>query len=168
MPTIWRIVPQHRAKNAFDGEGARLFGGRWNSRGTRMVYCSESRALAALETLVHLTPENIDRRLQLLGIAIDPDLIEVWPARKLPVHWREPMVSAANKKLGDDWIRSGRSAVLQIPSVIIPEENNFLLNPAHPALAHSRITQTADFSFDGRLRTRSKITSHFAGSRTTE
>jgi RES domain-containing protein len=152
MPTIWRIVPLHRAETAFDGEGARLFGGRWNSRGTRMVYCSESRALAILETLVHLTPANIHRRLSLLGVEIDPELIEVLPEKKLPPDWRAPMASAANKKVGDDWVRSGRSAVLQISSAIIPEENNFLLNPAHPALTDVRILRKTDFSFDGRLR----------------
>lgn len=88
MPTVWRIVPEHRADLAFDGEGARLFGGRWNSRGTRIVYCSETGALAALETLVHLTPETIDRRLSLFGVEIAEDLIEILPPKKIPGDWR--------------------------------------------------------------------------------
>ena len=151
MPIIWRIVPAHRTATAFDGEGARLFGGRWNSPGTRIVYCSESRALAALEMLVHLTHGTIRQRLRLMGTEIDESHIEVLPARNLPPQWRSPIIRATNKKLGDEWVRSGRSAVLRIPSAIIPEENNYLLNPAHPALANVRIASAADFNFDGRL-----------------
>lgn len=151
MPTVWRIVPEHRADLAFDGEGARLFGGRWNSRGTRIVYCSETGALAALETLVHLTPETIDRRLSLFGVEIAEDLIEILPPKKIPGDWRAPIIPAAGKNVGDDWVRGGRAAVLRIPSVIIPEEYNYLLNPAHPRLARLRITHKADFFFDGRL-----------------
>lgn len=151
MPTVWRIVPEHRAANAFDGEGARLFGGRWNSPGTRMVYTSDSRALAALEILIHLTPPTMTRPLHLIGVEIEPDWIETIPNRKLPRHWASAIISPANKQLGDEWIRSARSPVLRIPSVIIPEENNFLFNPSHPALAHLHLVRGTTFSLDPRL-----------------
>lgn len=154
MPTVWRIVPEHRAETAFDGEGARLFGGRWNSRGTRMVYCSESRALAALEILVHLTPQTIGRRLRLLGVELEEELIAIWPQKKLPPDWRAPSIPAANRKVGDQWTRQGQSAVLKIPSAVIPEEFTYLLNPNHPRLAPLRVTQESDFALDGRLLAR--------------
>jgi RES domain-containing protein len=151
MPTVWRIVPEHRAANAFDGEGARLFGGRWNSPGTRMVYTSDSRALAALEILIHLTPPTMTHPLHLIGVEIEPDWIETIPNRKLPRQWTSAIISPATKQLGDEWIRSARSPVLRIPSVIIPQEDNFLLNPSHPALAHLHLVRGTIFSPDPRL-----------------
>jgi RES domain-containing protein len=151
MPTVWRIVPQLRSATAFDGEGARRFGGRWNSHGTRMVYTSDSRALAALETLVHLTPQTLGRHLQLIGVELNIDMIEELPEKKLPRGWHAPVIPAANKQVGDDWIRSGRSLALKIPSAVIREENNFLLNPAHPDFPRLRIGPPTDFSFDPRV-----------------
>lgn len=151
MPTVWRIVPEHRAATAFDGEGARLFGGRWNSPGTRMVYTSESRSLAALEMLVHLPPGTIGRRWRLLGVELAPDWIETIPATRLPDGWRSPVIPAVNKDFGDAWVREARAPVLRIPSVIIPEEYNYLLNPTHPALASLMVVSQTPFAFDPRI-----------------
>lgn len=151
MATLWRIVPEHRAPNAFDGEGARLFGGRWNSRGIRIVYTSGSRALAALEVLVHLTPETLRRRYSVIGMEISDRFIETWPAKKLPADWRSTMIPLATRKLGDEWVRGARSAVLRIPSTIIPEEANFLINPGHPDVAPLRPADPEFFTFDPRL-----------------
>lgn len=151
MLTVWRIIPEHRAESAFDGEGARLFGGRWNSPGHRVVYTAESRALAALEILIHLTPQSMKRPLQLIGVEIRPDWIEAIPPKKLPRDWRAPIPPTADKHLGDEWIRSARSPVLQVPSAVIPEECNYLLNPNHPALANLRVAPGVPFAFDPRL-----------------
>jgi RES domain-containing protein len=151
MPVAWRIVPSHRAVNALDGEGARLFGGRWNSPGGRMVYTSGNRALAALEILVHLTPETRGRLYSLIPVEIADDLIEPWPENRLPNDWRDPIVGAQCQHLGDEWIRSGRSAVAKVPSAIIPEEPNFLLNPAHPDFPRLKMGPASPFTFDPRL-----------------
>lgn len=117
-----------------------------------MVYCSDSRALSVLEILVHLTPQTMNRRLRLIGVEISPDLIEDVPESKLPENWRSTIVPAENEKLGNQWIRGGRSAVLRICSTIVPEEHNYLLNPAHRALAHLQITHNTCFSLDPRLK----------------
>jgi RES domain-containing protein len=153
MFTVWRLVPAHRATTAFDGEGARLFGGRWNSSGVRVVYTSENRSLAALEVLVHLTPATIHRLFSMIGVRIPEELIEVVPVRKLPSNWNALMISTENHAFGDEWIRSERSAVLKLPSTVISAESNYLLNPQHPDFARLQLEPPEDFSFDPRLIT---------------
>lgn len=155
MLTVWRIVSAHRAASAFDGEGARLFGGRWNSRGARLVYTSENRSLAALEILVHLTPATLHRRLCLIGVQVPEKLIETVSERELPADWNALMIPTGNKAFGDEWIRSERSVVLKLPSTIISAESNYLLNPLHRDFSRLRIGSPEEFSFDPRLITSS-------------
>ncbi len=148
MKRAWRIVKEKHVAAAFSGEGARLFGGRWNSEGTSVVYTSGSKALAALESLVHLNPPVIFKYVA-IPIEFDDALVE--KAAALPADWTEEPPPPATKDIGDLWVRGMRSAVLQLPSVIIPEEPNYLLNPAHPDFKKIGIGKPEPFTFDPRL-----------------
>lgn len=150
MVTGWRIVPERRAESAFTGEGARFFGGRWNSPGIPVVYGSEHKSLAALEILVHLNPHNPIHYLA-FKFTFPEALTETLPFNSLPHGWREEPPSPSTQLFGDQWAKSLRSAVLAVPSVIIPEEQNYVLNPAHPDFRKIKISEGERFSFDPRL-----------------
>ena len=131
MIQAWRIVKEKYANSAFSGEGASRTGGRWNSRGTWIVYTSATKSLAALESLVHLNPPVLFNYMAICA-TFDESLVERMPYSLLPDEWREHPAPQTTQKLGDAWVREARSAVLELPSVIIPGETNYLLNPAHP------------------------------------
>lgn len=150
MPEAWRILKEKHAAKAFSGEGARLFGGRWNSRGVPLVYTSSTKSLAALETLVHLNPPVLFDYVA-IRIEFDEALIETVPPKSLPADWRVEPPPPSSKAVGDRWVREGRSAVLALPSVIIPAELNYLLNPAHPDFRKISIGKPEPFAFDPRL-----------------
>jgi RES domain-containing protein len=152
MPiTAWRIVKARRAGSAFDGEGARMAGGRWNSPGMSVVYTSSSAALAALEMLVHLGRGAILGAYALIPCAFDEILVARLNRRQLPPNWRSYPATPELQALGDDWIRSRRSAVLEVPSVVIENEPNYLLNPNHQDFKAIRIKRPLPFRFDLRL-----------------
>ena len=150
MPQAWRIVKAKHAGSAFDGEGARLYGGRWNSRGTRVVYTSETLSLAALESLVHLNPP-VAFKYVAIPVEFDETMVEILDPADLPDAWTEEPPSPLSMAVGDHWVGEARSAVLALPSVIIPTERNYLLNPAHPQFPEVKIGKAAPFSFDPRL-----------------
>jgi RES domain-containing protein len=101
------------------------------SRCLELKDLSERVSRAVLEMLVHLDPHDAVRYLT-FRVEFDEALVERWPADQLPSGWREEMPARAGRRLGDTWAHSSRSAILAVPSVIIPEELNYLLNPAHP------------------------------------
>src|SRR5687768_6206831 len=131
MPTAWRIVVQKHTDTAFSGEGAAKFGGRWNSKGVPVVYTSATQSLAALEILVHLVPSP-PLIYRVLSVEFDDQLMEKVPLHKLPSDWQDDPVTSGTRAIGDKWAKSGKSAILEVPSVLIPSENNYLLNPEHP------------------------------------
>lgn len=140
---------------AYDGEGARRVGGRWNSKGVRVLYMSENRSLAVLEVLVHLSALLPDKYL--LGTAEIPDdiVIERFADSDLPDDWAtlNPNEQLASRRIGDDWVEQRRSAVLSVPSVIVGERN-YVLNPAHPDFGRITFTEPEPFQFDLRLISR--------------
>jgi len=148
--SAWRIVKAAHVDIAFTGEGARRTGGRWNSPGVPMVYTSEHKSLAVLEMLAHLSPGDMPRYLT-FRVELDVVLVERWPLEKLPPRWREEMPASATRLLGDAWARESRSAAVAVPSAIIPEELNLLLNPNHPDFAKIKIAKPTLFAFDPRL-----------------
>jgi RES domain-containing protein len=148
MKQAWRIVKAKHAATAFSGEGARLYGGRWNSAGTSLVYTSGTKALAALETLVHLNPPVL---LKYVAIPIEFDESFVETVTALTADWTDEPPPPSTKDIGDLWVKQGRSAVLELPSIIIPGEPNYLLNPAHPGFKKIAIGKPEPFSFDPRL-----------------
>lgn len=150
MARAWRIVKKIHASSAFDGEGAWRFGGRWNSLGTRVVYCSANLSLAALEGLVHLNPPVAFKSVA-MELEFDDRLIETICVKSLSPDWTEEPPAGSTMRLGDQWVREGRSAVLELPSAIIPSESNYLLNPAHRDFQKIIIRNSVPFSFDPQL-----------------
>ena len=148
----WRIAKQKHAATAFSGEGARIFEGRWNSAGTRVVYCSENLALAALEILVHTKPVSMLGPFRAFRVVFDSSIMSRIPLNKLPKGWNLQPATAASKKIGDEWIKAGRSAVLALPSVLVPLESTYLLNPKHSDFTKIKITDSGSFVLDPRLR----------------
>jgi RES domain-containing protein len=148
----WRIAKEKHAKSAFSGEGARIFEGRWNSAGVRMVYCSEHLSLAALEILVHTQPVTIRDKFRVFRVSWDEAIMSAIDLRKLPKGWNAQPPGPISKKIGDEWIASGRSAVLVVPSVIVPLEKTFLLNPKHRDFGKIKINDAGGFQLDQRLR----------------
>jgi RES domain-containing protein len=150
MIRAWRIVREARAAEAFNGEGARQYGGRWNSPGVAAVYTSEHQSLAALEMLVHLQPRG-SLRFVVFPVEFAEELVERLPDSALPPYWRAEPPGAATMKIGDAWARSARTVALAVPSVVVPQETNYLLNPLHSAFSQIRVGKPLDFSFDPRL-----------------
>ena len=148
----WRIVKEKHAASAFSGEGTRIFEGRWNSAGVRMVYCSEHISLAALEILVHTQPVTIPDKFRVFRASWDDAMMATLELKKLRKGWNAQPPSAISKEIGDEWIQSGRSAVLAVPSVIVAQERTFLLNPKQRDFAKIKIKDQGSFSLDPRLR----------------
>ncbi len=149
----FRIVQSHLAGTAFDGEGARRFGGRWNSPGRRVVYLAETRALAALEMLVHLSSSDIlRRRYSIVPVRFPSSLVaRVEDLFRLPRDWRAHPAADATRRIGDEWCRRGTSCVLSLPSVVVPTERNYLVNPAHEGFHKIKPGKVERFRFDQRL-----------------
>jgi RES domain-containing protein len=149
MPSGWRIDKPRR--NAFSGEGAKRFGGRWNSPGVAVVYLSEHQSLAALEIFVHLQPLVPQDKYLAYFVEWDEAEMEELSAKKLPLDWRASPPGPATMQLGDQWVREARFVVLAVPSAVVPAERNFLLNPAHPKFRQLRLHKPVEFAFDNRL-----------------
>lgn len=150
--SAFRIVAPRWADTAFSGEGARKFGGRWNSPSRSMVYLGCSRSLCALEMLVHLTtPASRQKPYLIIEAHIPASSIADYQSSALPSGWRDHPPGKLTKEIGDDWIDAGKHLALRIPSVIIPEESNLLLNPVHPDFDHIEFSTPTPFSFDQRL-----------------
>jgi RES domain-containing protein len=147
--SAWRIVKLKHAAAAFSGEGARLYGGRWNSPGTRMVYAAGSTSLAILEMLIHLQSDELLQRYVVFEVTFDDKLLSDLPA--VPKSWRRSPPPASVQRLGDEWVRSGPSAVLRVPSVVVPKEWNYLMNPTHADFGEIHVGARQPLKFDPRL-----------------
>jgi len=152
--TTWRIVKRKHARNAFSGEGARLYGGRWNNPGTAMIYTAQSQSLATLELLVHLETSELLARYVFFAVSFSDSLVSETDASQLPKSWRLDPPPAKLRTLGDLWVAGGASAVLRVPSALVPDESNFLLNPRHRDFARITIAGPEAFRFDPRLKVR--------------
>lgn len=149
--SAWRLVRAARADDAFSGEGARLFGGRWNPPGLRATYLSGARSLAALEVLVHQSDRIPVGLFYFFEVRFPEALVSTITANELGAQWRSYPPRAPTVALGREWILQKRSAVLRVPSVLIPEECNYLLDPEHPQSGEIEIGHKAPFVFDTRL-----------------
>lgn len=152
---LWRICRKPFARKPLDGRGGLLAAGRWHTPRRFVVYVSESLALASLEVLVHcdldLLPED------LVAIEIDvPASVRIAELKvsELPRNWRRHPVPASLQQLGNAWLDQARAAVLCVPSVLVPTERNFLLNPLHPDARKLRVVRRFKFAFDERFATR--------------
>ena len=148
----FRIIKKTQLPHAFDGEGARLYGGRWNSKGRPTVYCADSRALAALEVMVHLSSSLFQLDFLIIELEFDSKLVEKIRRDDLPRAWRGAQPTLVTQQIGNQWLKTGSSLALDVPSSIIPEESNYLLNPQHPDFLSICIGKPQPFCFDLRLK----------------
>jgi len=128
------------------------FVARWNSKGTFVIYTAGSRSLACLENLVHRSGEGLDAGFRVMTIEIPDDLaIDRVVLNDLPGNWKEFSQQVSTRMIGDKWVKSGMTAVLKVPSAIIPLEFNFILNPSHQEFKGIKLISSDEFSFDRRL-----------------
>ncbi len=150
MTIAWRFVKAKHALKAFDGEGARRYGGRWNRGGIAVVYISQSLALASLEEFVHLGDEG--KKLKFVYFKVEiPDNIRIDQLTTLPGDWRNEPPSNSTQDMGTEWVKRNTSAVLKIPSAVVPIEFNYMLNIAHPDFKKIKIYDPVAFRFDPRM-----------------
>ena len=145
---LYRIVKCAYAD--LSGTGARLYGGRWNSEGRSMVYLASSRSLAVLEALVHLSPTNIPNDFCIMNIEVPDDVLEI-SVNQLPKNWNEYPEHTSLKQIGNDFLIKQKHLLLKVPSAIVKEEFNYLLNPLHKDAGLVKILSTQSFAFDQRL-----------------
>lgn len=151
MITAWRVVRHRHANQAFGGEGARRMGGRFNSRGTAVVYTADSLALALLEVMVHVPSYTQLQRRAAIPVRFPVDCIEATDAEALPADWRAHPPALSTQHLGDRWVEETRSLILKVPSVIVPHAYNYVLNPTHPDVDTLDVGAPEDLPIDDRL-----------------
>jgi RES domain-containing protein len=149
---VYRLTRRKFAgKNPFDGEGSFLFGGRWSSIGTRLCYAATHRSLAILEYRVDVELALMPDDLVIATLEV-PDDVAITPTPALPENWKEYPAPASLRRIGDRFIAEARAAIMLIPSVLVPQENNVLLNPLHADAARMvRQRRLVPFLFDRRL-----------------
>jgi len=145
MLTAWRLIEQVYAKDAFGGEGARVLGGRWNSPPYPVAYTSATASLAILEVLANVFRPKLLEYFVLASCTFDESLVSLVEVDQLPKNWRDPRSPIELKNVGDEWIRSERSAVLSVPSVIIEHERNYLINPVHRDFRKIKLSSPKSF-----------------------
>jgi RES domain-containing protein len=154
---VWRIATDTPTYLADDltGTGAKLTGGRWNRKGLPLIYTSATRALACLETIVHLNAGGLPLNRYLVAIDIpDPTWAKARheTAVTLAVGWDAEPAGKISIDLGTNWLQAATTAILVVPSVIVPEECNVLINPAHPDSGDITATKVRKWTYDPRLR----------------
>jgi RES domain-containing protein len=153
MASVWRLTPPQFAR-ALDGEGSRLVGGRWNSPGRRALYTSSHLSLCVLEVYVHLP---LELRVDLGDFdAIRIEVPDTATKSEISLEQFAGLMTssdplAACQMAGDEWLARGSDLMLQVPSVVVPEDSNMILNPAHPQMNEVVIVSTHSFRFDPRL-----------------
>lgn len=157
MIEAYRISKESDSAKAFSGQGAKDWGGRWNSRGVAVVYTAAHRSLSILEVLVHLRGgagvgrTTISAPFCVYAVSFDEALLEELPIASLPAGWNSEPPTAASQSLGDAWVLAANSTVLAVPSAIVPEERNYVLNPSHPRFPEVQIGAPVVCSVDPRL-----------------
>jgi len=156
MQTAWRIVRQKYADSAFTGLGAEKYGGRWNSKGRKVVYTSDSLALAAMEILVHLpypAPPSFHEKCSFCAFRVDipNEYIASVGIEELPGDWMSEPPGPNSKLIGDRWFKEKSSLVLKLPSVLVPLEHTLLINPEHEDFENLKFNSRIPYSFDTRL-----------------
>ena len=152
MKVVWRLTKERLSGEAFNGEGAKRFGGRWNRPGTPVVYTSESLSLAALELFVHLGSDGFTIPFVHFKVSIPSNIkIITIKDKDLPTDWQSEPPAPSTMDIGSAWVKGNTSAVLGVPSVIVPGEKNFLLNINHPDFKRIKIGRPERFTFDRRM-----------------
>jgi len=150
VPVAWRIVKKKHQKNALTGEGARLFGGRWNTSGQAIIYSAETLSGALLEILVHSNRQLLSHYI-FYRLVFPKRIISDVKIVELPEHWRSSPPPPELSQIGDRWCIEQRSAVLRVPNVVVPLETNYLVNPNHANYRFVEIEGPIDYVVDDRL-----------------
>lgn len=148
---IYRIGKTRHARD-LSGEGARLNGGRWNHPGTPCIYTAETRALSLLEYTAHVSIDDIPRALSFTCIEIPDDAIETVALSKLPGNWASWPHPKASRDFGDALLLSAGSLILKLPSAIVPDEFNYVIDPLHSRIKEVTIVSAKDYAYDIRLK----------------
>jgi RES domain-containing protein len=151
---LYRISKRAHIKD-LSGSGARLYGGRWNHRGVPLVYSSESRSLATVEFLVHVSLPNAPGDLSMATLEVPENITpkELNPS-SLPKNWRDSPAPIELADLGTQWARSNTSLLLRVPSAVVEYEHNILINPLHQDLPRVKLVKVAPYKLDERLMRR--------------
>lgn len=157
---VWRLSRRRYAADPLSGKGGTLSGGRWHFKGPPVVYASATLSLALLEMLVHTSGDLLPVDLVATSIEIPDDLplLEL-DEKRLPVSWRATPPPRALQEHGVCWLERGETAVLEVPSALVPVESNYLVNPRHRDAGRIRIAGRRDFALDPRLL-RKRTSSH--------
>lgn len=150
-----RVYRVSRTKYAGDlkGEGAKLFGGRWNNKMIACLYTSESRALAVLEYTVNVNIDDIPLALSITTIEIPDRPIKFLNEPDLPGDWKSSPAPSSTKDFGSKLLLAAVEPVIKIPSSVIPAEFNYLLNPLHSDSKKFKVIDISDFIYDVRIKT---------------
>lgn len=154
MLSGWRVAAPDFAstpEEMLSGEGAYLYGGRWNSKGVRVVYLGTSLAQASMELLVHLGRADVLNAFLKMEVSFNESVIEHIALEDLPENWAEPSMTSSVQAVGDTWAEDQSSLVLQVPSAAIPGEYNYLFNPLHPNADTVVLSEITPFNYDPRL-----------------
>ena len=146
---VFRITGKKHASD-MSGNGAAIYGGRWNKKGSPVLYTGETKEIALLETIVH-TPPAIIPALEVLTIEIPDDSIEILSINDLPDNWTNYPAPEILAEIAENWIDSNISIALKVPSCIIHSSNNYILNCRHPDYSKVKIIEQKGFHFDTRL-----------------
>ncbi len=152
MSLVYRVLRRAFARAPFDGEGAYQYGGRWSSPGTRVSYASEHQSLAMLEYFVHLDQDDPPDDLLIAVAEVPSDLKrETLRVTSLPRNWRDPVAPPELTRFGDRFVQRAESCLLTIPSVLVPGENNCLINPAHADYEKILVRNPEPLRYDARM-----------------
>jgi len=152
LSRLYRVLRKPYARTPFDGEGAYRYGGRWSSPGTRLSYTSEHQSLAMLEYFVHLDVDDPPGDLVLAVAEVPDDLARQRVATSnLPANWRESPAPAELARLGDEFAQRDENCLLLVPSVLAPNENNWLINPVHTDYKRIVVLEVEPLSYDLRM-----------------
>jgi len=131
------------------GQGSRLFGGRWNSKGLPALYCSSSISLALLEILIHAVSFETLKNQMLVTLAVDEKEMKATKVSKLKENWQLDL--AYSQYIGDSFLSLQKNLILQVPSAIVAEEFNFVFNPSHSSISHVKVEDIKPYGIDNRL-----------------
>lgn len=146
---VYRITGKKHAKD-LSGTGAAIYGGRWNKKGTPVLYTGETKEIALLETIVH-TPPMLVPDLDILTIEIPDDSITEIAIKNLPKNWIDYPAPSILAQIGEDWVKKADTLALKVPSCIIHSASNYILNCRHEKYPKIRVIDHSDFHFDSRL-----------------
>lgn len=148
---LYRLSGKKYARD-LSGEGSRLYGGRWNHVGTPCVYAAENRSLAVLEYSVNSDLYLIPRALSMLTLLVPAESVKECTIPELPGNWMEAPAPFHTKDFGTRILQQRTHLLIRIPSAIVPQEFNYLINPQHPLAAQIQIAEAVDFIYDPRVK----------------